>query len=166
MEVRVDMGKILNLTQHPATPEQVDAGVLDVPVEFKTTLQDLLTFNELPDRAEINRRAAALAELAAWCGVEAAMIGGAPYLMLPLERALAERGIKPLYAFSKREVAEQQEEGGGVRKVSVFRHAGFVPGVERADRMCRCGAAHRMHLGDFCPIAMTRYEHAGWMVGD
>lgn len=35
---------ILNLTQHPATPEQIKAGVVDVPSEQRPRLTALLTF--------------------------------------------------------------------------------------------------------------------------
>jgi hypothetical protein len=55
-----------------------------------------------------------------------AMIGGAPYLMAPLESALRAHGITPVYAFSVRESVDQVQPDGSVRKVAVFRHAGFV----------------------------------------
>jgi hypothetical protein len=54
------------------------------------------------------------------------MIGGAPYLMAPLEVALRAHGITPLYAFSVRESVEQTQPDGSVRKIAVFRHGGFV----------------------------------------
>jgi hypothetical protein len=55
------------------------------------------------------------------------MIGGAPYLMAPLERSLRSVGVYPVYAFSVRESVEQTAPDGTVRKTNVFRHAGFVP---------------------------------------
>lgn len=113
---------ILNVTQHPASPEQREAGVVDAPY----TLAGALTFEELPTRDEIETRAIWLADLARDEGAEAAMIGGAPYLMPALERTLRERGITPLYAFSLRESVEQTQPDGSVRKVNVFRHAGFI----------------------------------------
>lgn len=57
---------------------------------------------------------------------ERAMIGGALWLMAPLELALRAVGIEPLYAFSERTSAEQIQIDGSVRKVAVFRHVGFV----------------------------------------
>lgn len=63
-------------------------------------------------------------------GAESAMIGGAPFLMAPLEGALRTRGVIPLYAFSVRESVEEALPDGSVRKTQVFRHAGFVPAVE------------------------------------
>lgn len=126
---------IINLTQHPGTPEQ---GVTDLTGEELASLKSALTFGTLPDAQEIAVRAEYIAELACMNGLggddddpipTAAMIGGAPYLMAPLERALRAVGIEPLYAFSVRESAEQTQPDGTVRKVNIFRHAGFVPAV-------------------------------------
>lgn len=127
---------IVNLTQHQSTPEQISAGVVDLPPAEREALAALLTFDTLPTRQEIENRAADIAELAAYNGlggddtdsphVGAAMIGGAPYLMPALEKALQAVCITPLYAFSVRESVEQPQADGSVRKVNVFRHAGFV----------------------------------------
>ena len=121
---------ILNLTQHPATPEQIEAGVVDLPDSVRPALIGWLTFSQLPSREEIEDRAEALALLADSLlpeeGNPAAMIGGAPYLMAPLEVALRNQRIRPLYAFSVRESAEQVLPDGIVRKTSIFRHAGFI----------------------------------------
>jgi hypothetical protein len=122
---------ILNLTQHPATPDQVAAGVVEPSAEQKAEIKELLTFNSLPNRGEIERRASRLAQLARKILSERmdlqgqVMIGGAPFLMTSLEKALIEEGLRPLYAFSKREVVEEVQ-GGKVVKKSVFKHAGFV----------------------------------------
>ena len=123
--------KIVNLTQHAATPAQKSAGVADLPAALRVELQELLQFDSLPTSADISSRADALANLAAQAAPygDMAMIGGAPYLMAPLEWALREKGIQPLYAFSKRESAEQVQPDGSVRKVNVFRHMGFVEAV-------------------------------------
>jgi hypothetical protein len=111
---------ILNLTQHPGTPEQ---GVTE-PTE-KEGVRALLTFGGLPSKEEVSARAEALAEMAAAAGADAAMIGGAPYLMALLESALRSRGIKPLYAFSERRSVEFTSPSGEVEKRSVFQHLGF-----------------------------------------
>jgi len=121
---------IINLTQHAATAEQLAAGVFDVPNEgARRELLMQLTFNDLPEDGEIVERAAAVASIAMAFGARAAMIGGAPYLMGPLERELREGGITPLYAFSRRESVEEKLPDGSVRKVAVFRHLGFVEGT-------------------------------------
>ena len=116
---------IINLTQHQATPEQVAQGV--VPAPF--SIEELLTFEQLPSQGEIWDRARALASIAVEANASSAMIGGAPYLMAPLEQALKNEGIQPLYAFSQREIVEQAQADGSVRKVNVFRHVGFVCGA-------------------------------------
>ena len=136
--------RILNLTQHDPTPEQIEAGVTrgeqsDAQVaEFRA----LLTFHTLPTPAEVRERARQIARYASkvftivdYGGdsgyvvnepLQFAMIGGAPFLMVPLEEELRRVGITPLYAFSTRESVEQVQPDGSVRKTAVFRHQGFV----------------------------------------
>jgi hypothetical protein len=58
------------------------------------------------------------------------MIGGALWLMPALATELMDHEIEPVFAFTKRETEEQPQPDGSVRKVAVFRHAGFVPVVE------------------------------------
>ena len=126
--------KILNLTQHPATPEQVAAGVVEP--RNKSAVQSALTFNTLPTREEVSARAEELAAIAASevnnegetesGEYPRVMVGGAPFLMGPLEAALRAIYLTPVYAFSVRESRETVKPGGAVEKVAVFRHAGFV----------------------------------------
>lgn len=125
------MGKvILNLTQHKSTSEQVAQGVKDLSDKDREVLSGLLTFDELPSKEDIRERARKIATMASWSvipdGEFDAMIGGAPYLMGPLEEELRKQGITPVYAFSKRESVDQPQPDGTVRKVAVFRHVGFV----------------------------------------
>ena len=114
----------LNLTQHVCSPEQAEGGVFEP--QNKAEVQGLLTFNELPTAAQISARAEALAMIARSECAGRAMIGGAPFLMSALENALIAEGIKPLYAFSRRESVDQTQPDGSVRKVATFRHLGFV----------------------------------------
>lgn len=125
---------ILNLTQHPATPEQRAAGVIDLSDRDRALLAHALTFDECPDQATLKTRAVSIAMMAAGHPSKAcsAMIGGAPYFMEPLERALWDVGIRPLYAFSVRESVERTRPDGTVEKTAVFRHTGFV-GLEFAE---------------------------------
>lgn len=136
--------RILNLTQHDATPEQKLAGVTcgDVTDASVIEFRKLLNFDALPTPAEIRQRAEKIAQYAATtstlvdyggdsgCVVnerfQFAMIGGAPFLMAPLEEELRRVGITPLYAFSTRESVEQVQSDGSVRKTAVFRHQGFI----------------------------------------
>jgi hypothetical protein len=117
---------ILNLTQHVATADQVAAGAVDPTPEVKAAIAAALTFDSLPTREAIKERAETLALIASNEGVESAMIGGAPYLMGPLEEALKRAYIIPLYAYSVRESVDVPDGNGGVRKTTVFRHLGFV----------------------------------------
>lgn len=121
---------MINLTQHSATPDQKDAGVIDLADTSK--LKGLITFDEPPGIEELLRRAEAIAQIAVGVGAKEAMIGGAPYLMAPLETALGRKGIRAYYAFSRRESVEKIDPDGSVRKVSVFRHAGFVPSATQS----------------------------------
>ena len=117
---------MINLTQPPASPEQIAAGVRDLDPHQRTLLVQALTVDALPTRAEIHDRCEAIATLALASGARQAMIGGAPWMMSTLERALRAVQCEPVYAFSMRESAEHVQPDGSVRKVTVFRHAGFV----------------------------------------
>jgi len=110
---------MLNLTQHKATAEQLRDGVVDLPPEQAEELRHLITFAGPPSSAELRRRAQAVAALAE--GHTEVMIGGAPYFMHHLEEALLRAGKRIWYAFSARDVIEDN----GI-KTSVFRHIGFV----------------------------------------
>ena len=129
---------IINLTQHAATPEQQEAGVIEL--REKERLVKLLTFDDLPSREEISDRAHRIASLA-FDEIEyqienlelknefvccSAMIGGAPWPMGVLEETLMGMDIKPLYAFSKRVVTEEVKENAAIIKTAVFKHLGFV----------------------------------------
>ena len=130
---------IVNLTQHPASAEQVAAGVVDLPSEAREALIALLTFPSIPDAEEILDRAHDIAELACFNGLggddeedpfpSQAMIGGALWLMAPLSEELRLRSISPVFAFSVRDTEEVTQPDGSIRKTAVFRHAGFVPAV-------------------------------------
>ena len=115
---------ILNLTVHEATPDQRKAGV-DEPQD-KGLVREILNFEEIPSLDELADRADQLAGVAAEGGYSYAMIGGAPFFMAELEYALAQEGVVPLYAFSKRESVETTEPDGSVVKKNMFKHLGFV----------------------------------------
>ena len=120
--------KIINLTQHKATPEQIVAGVVDLEEEQRAELKVLLTFDELPSRYDIQDNADNIANIAihSFPDMKKAMIGGAPFLMGALVKELIEYDIIPLYAFSKREIILETAADGSVTKTAVFRHLGFV----------------------------------------
>ena len=126
---------IVNLTQHAASIDQIAAGVLDLPADQRAILTKALTFESLPTRGEIVAAAEVIAGLAASAGPaphilpDAAMIGGAMWLMAPLAAAIESRGIESLFAFSQRESVEESQPDGSVRKIAVFRHVGFVSAI-------------------------------------
>ena len=127
---------ILNLTQHPATPAQRKAGVIDMPDWLRTRLQKLLTFDTLPTASDVEQRAIRIAEMICDADAElhpdtdileiqSVMIAGAPYLMPPLHKHCSQY-CKVLYAFSERKSVEQTQPDGSVVKRTVFEHKGFV----------------------------------------
>lgn len=117
--------RILNLTQHVDTAPQLAAGVVEPDAETKGRIRELLTFTEIPSAGNIELRAGLLAKAAE--GYDAAMVGGAPYLMPALARHLSECNVKPLCSFTERKSVERpNEKDGSVEKVSVFEHIGFV----------------------------------------
>ena len=128
-----DMGMepIINLTQHPATEEQIQAGVVDLPEEKRKYLQMVLNFQDIPSESEINWRADQIVSLLE--GEEGyqgqVMIGGALWLMAPLTRKLKANRYIPVYAFSVRESEEEVLPDGSVKKVNIFKHKGFVPAL-------------------------------------
>lgn len=149
------MPTILNLTQHKATPAQIKAGVIDLDsimseagnpevdnlaerhgfrqdqFGYFPTLNDCLTFDEIPTYGKMWTRAVLLTSIAARLGFKAVMIGGAGFFLPVLERALKQRGIKPLHAFTQRNGVETANTDGSVTKTNVFEHVGFVEsGVE------------------------------------
>lgn len=115
---------IVNLTQHQATEAQKEAGVVESICPSVVNI--LLTFDSIPTKQEMKSRAGDLVLLAIDSGAKEAMIGGAPFFMSTLEKALKDAEIKPLYAFSKRESVDEPQEDGSVRKTTVFNHLGFV----------------------------------------
>lgn len=139
------MTAIINLTQHVATQDQVEAGVVcidyandgDLNVAMPMTPRDrevdssrikwLLNFTYIPTRSELKDRAESIALIARQYNCAKAMIGGAPFFMPYLEKALWAVGIQPVYAFSERVVVEKTDDATGrVTKTAVFKHVGFV----------------------------------------
>ncbi len=176
---------ILNLTQHPATPEQLEAGVVDLPAAERSELCELLTFEELPSSEELDNRAEYLAQMVTCSEIfedgapmgTRVMIGGAPFFMEPLAQTLRAHGYIPVYAFSRRESVETDDGQGGVRKTAIFRHLGFVeaPGVESRPVKTPVGVFASARFGSqagmarFCgvsPQQVTQWINDGWVVCD
>lgn len=118
------MYKLINLTQHAGSTEQVSQGLIEP--QDKGAVQRLLTFTGEDILAQkIEARAESLAELALKEGATAALVGGLPALMGPLCAALEDRGIAPVFAHSDRVSEDQTQPDGSVKKVAIFRHQFF-----------------------------------------
>jgi hypothetical protein len=120
------MDKILNLTQHNATNEQIAQGVIDLSADKKVELSALLTFEELPDVDTLINRALKIAVIAIEAEAESVLIGGAPFFLNTLAATLMQHNIKSYHAFTKRESVEVEKDGK-IIKTSVFKHVGFIP---------------------------------------
>ena len=133
MALRLSGNQVINLTQHAASEDQLDVGVVDPTGQLKEKVVKLITFVSLPSKGEILNRAKVLAALAKGTGCRSAMIGGAPYFQEPLSEALRAEGIAPVFSFTRRVSEDRPQPDGSVRKVGIFKHVGFVEAVSLAD---------------------------------
>ena len=124
--------KFINLTQHKLTEEQVKSltwagfaedGIQVYPDPF---VKETLTFEKLPAMSDIRKAAVTLANYAKSQAATSVMVGGAPYLMRPLEEELEHLGIVYQYAFTERKTIEKANEDGTVEKTSIFVFAGWI----------------------------------------
>lgn len=106
------------------TPQQIQDGALDLPEVEMKEVQQLLTFDEAPSAEECVIRANKIADIAEKHSNQT-VIGGAPFFMHTLETVLRERGITPLFAFSKRQSIEETNTDGTVNKKTIFVHEKF-----------------------------------------
>lgn len=97
--------RILNMTQHEATRDQIAAGVVQPVRADHERVKEIITFEELPELSQLKWRARRFAELA---------------------RALWESGIRFCCAFSQRDSIDETQPDGSVVKRTVFKHAGFI----------------------------------------
>jgi len=117
--------KILNLTQHNATPSQKEAGLVDLEGNELEELREIITFDSLPTFAELELASMALAMIAHEHGFENVLIGGACYFMPVLENHLKKCGFTPYYAYSKRNAVDKMVDGKIVTEYT-FEHEGFL----------------------------------------
>ena len=110
------MTVIWNLTQYPATPAQLAAGVVNLPAGAREEVVSLLMFDHRPDWREVEERAR-LITLAVPRSEEGtlvfAMLGGPPFLLSALEWMLHRASITPVYAFTHLETLEENQAHGG-----------------------------------------------------
>lgn len=58
------MKTILNLTQHVATQDQIEAGVIELPAELKARVTGLLTFDTIPTPHDMEASANSIVKIA------------------------------------------------------------------------------------------------------
>lgn len=115
-----------NLTQHPASAEQIAAGVVDPSPTDKQAIVELLTFDSIPTSLDVWQRAHDILAIAKNAGHTQVMIGGAPYLITEMVSQAPLYRLTCAHAFTIRESAEITQPDGSVKKVAIFRHMGFV----------------------------------------
>ena len=127
---------ILNLTQHNATKDQIDAGINDLPELYQDFLKKKLTFPVQYDKEMLVSRANTIAKIVedfiqdtifntgVAPEVEGVMIGGMPSFMPVLEATLVSKGIRVGYACTERQSIDKEIDGKIV-KTAVFVHAGM-----------------------------------------
>lgn len=123
--------RILNLTQHRATPAQMEDGIENVPSRLAEQLERLLTFPADYGLTCLSLSAKALAAMAHQLGYEQVMIGGLPALMSHLEREMIALDISVGYARTERVSIDTPQPDGSNKKVSTFRYAGMYWAWER-----------------------------------
>lgn len=122
-------GVVWNLTQHIATPDQREQGVVDLSHQHRLIIIPLLTFENIPTSMDMQKRAIGLVSVLEQAGAmpnDRVMIGGATFFMEMLRYFLKEAGFRPVFAFSKRESIEKVLEDGTISKMTIFKHLGFV----------------------------------------
>jgi len=136
------MKKVLNLTQHQATQEQIKDGVIDLRPELQRELKHLLNFGVPPTTKEIMDRVNAIYRIVVEEitgkrigdenydkvineAIDGVMVGGAMWLIPALVEDL--QNATTVYAsFSQRVSEEHVNENGEVIKTSRFKHIKLV----------------------------------------
>lgn len=120
---------VYNLTQHTATADQINAGVVEVPEELREALLGALNFESLPTNQEVYSSAQTIGRIMEVLNPDFGeiqfMVGGAPYLMAALVTFAPCYDM--VFAYSDRVSEEVHMPNGSVQKVTSFKHVGFVP---------------------------------------
>lgn len=120
---------VLNITQHQSTPDQKQAGVIDVSLDDQVQLKQLLTFQGLYDAKTITAR---VSELLCWLDElypksKVFLVGSMPPAANAiLERMFKEKGHTCVYSVSDRICVETHQVDGSVKKEYQFKHLGFM----------------------------------------
>lgn len=122
---------LVNLTQHALTQEQKDS--VDTVIEPRG-MDIFLNFDEMPTADVIDGRAyqmfdcviAMLESTGIYTGDCTVLLGGAPFFMSACEKVALSYGFQYCYAFSKRISQETIQADGTVKKISKFKHEGWI----------------------------------------
>lgn len=121
---------MLNITQHTATKEQMEDGVIEPSPEIKAQIQKLITFDKtvMSEPEQIWNRAKALVTLVKreYPEIHKVMIGGALYFMPALTQEFKEHGYEVFFSYTDRVSQETHNPDGSVTKTLVFKHLGWV----------------------------------------
>jgi len=119
------MEKIYNLTNHIPTEEQKQDGIVELPPTIKAEIRELINFEELPSKEELQERAQKITRILLAHNIKKVLIGGAVFFMPILVWELNANGITPYASFSKRDVEEYKENDTVIKKVK-FKHIGLI----------------------------------------
>jgi hypothetical protein len=120
--------RVINLTKYRATPDQIEAGVLDVTDSLFGQLRVALTFDKPPTPDEIIKRSQAIVDVAREADNVNVMIGGDLWMIPIIERLLYTNGFSVWYPLSKIVFKHVTKHDGTIEKMMVFHHEGFVSG--------------------------------------
>lgn len=113
--------KIINMTGKPATPEQLEAGVIEPTEAEQAEIRRLLSFDSLPYAEDLRDRALVLSNIAKqYEECHYAMIDGPTFFIPDFEYAVFEVWKIPVYPFYIRTTLNED-----VSK-DKFTHLGFV----------------------------------------
>ncbi|MNF70477.1 hypothetical protein D3C84_523880 [compost metagenome] len=124
--------KVLNFSCHRPTPDQIEAGVIEMGVREQKRFRTLTSYygTSKPDDADTETRVKALVELAKnECfafGVNTILLHTALWIAVPLVEYLDSIGINTVYPFCTREIAPQNLPSGEVRFTRVHKHSCFA----------------------------------------
>lgn len=85
---------MLNLTKYKATPDQLEAGLVDVSDETRATISLAMEVDKLRSSADLFLAADEIATVAVKLNAQEVLIGGSNALRWALESTLKQRGIK------------------------------------------------------------------------
>ena len=122
-EQALERSQIINLTKHPATPEQILAGVVDLPDQVRKDIKKWTFFPHVPTLHDIGVAASEIVKHLEDVEINTEMVligGGAPWLLPTLRSMLVNMGKRPMMLYTKTVWNSQKQR-------QERRHGGFIP---------------------------------------